>query len=198
MKNLIVLLSGIVFLTLWSCSSDSNLSSTDATLQAEEVERVVTETEMQEMIASLTDSEKEYVEQTMTEIRTAIKNDEPQRTGAALRAAVIGAVTVAMNVVIATNPCPAGVELDRFRTISSTQTYNPDPFTVHANGDPHACTEPNHYITAVTNIMLEAVVQQIIFGDCDYNPNYSITVRRVGDCFESRLVWRGFQPALGQ
>ena len=107
-----------------------------------------------------------------------------------MRAAVIGAVDVAMNVIIATNPCPAGVELDRFRTTSSTHTYNPDPFIVHANGDPHACTASLTYVPAVTNILLEVVVQQLIFGDCNYNPNYSITVRRVGDCFESRLVWR--------
>ena len=196
MKNLIVLLSAIAFFALWSCSSDSNLSNTDAALQEEEVERNVTETEMQEMIASLTDSEKEYVEQKMAEINTAIKNQPAPKSAAALRAAVIGAVDVAMNVIIATNPCPAGVELDRFRTTSSTQTYNPDPFPVHANGDPHTCTAPNGYVTAVTNIMLEVVVQQLIYGDCDYNPNYSITVRRVGDCFESRLVWRGFFPEI--
>ena len=143
MKKFIVLLAGIAFLTFWSCSSDSDLTSnTETTLEVEEVERIISEAEMQAMIANLTDSEREYVDQKMEEIKTAIKK-ESHKTGAALRAAVIGAVTASMNTIIATSPCPNGSQLDRFRTISSTQTYNPDPFPVHANGDPHTCTAPN-------------------------------------------------------
>ena len=195
MKNLILLASGLFLLTLWSCSSDNILSDqAPGDVTEGELEIQLTEASLVAMEASLTDVQREEMAAKKAQFLKIFKQEmeaaAPQKTAAALRTAVKGAMTVAMNVVISVSaPCPSGATLERFRTFSTEEFFEPSPFLPTGT-----CTESNDYVAAVTAVIDQVLLQQTIYGDCDYNPAFTVNVVKSGDCFWTRLVWRGWRP----
>lgn len=191
MKNLIVLLSGLFLLTLWSCSSDidTDVNSVDV---EEEVERVMNDQELAEIVANLTDAEKAFIAERKSEVLSAMSEafEEAKTPQSDMRDAIKAAMTIGYNLIAQLSPpCPEGVPLVRFREFSEDQFFFPS--------FDHNCLEPNDWPAAVTAVLDEVLACQAAFGDCNYNPNITVNVVRSSaeNCFRTRLVWRGWFPA---